>query len=490
MLGAVGRKKLRVSGFGGRRSPKRPGVRAGFTLLELLISLVLTLMLVAALVQVFALLGENVRRTRGLIEMSTQLRVAISQLKKDLASITVDGSAWSTGRANKGYLELLEGAGRDGDLNANGVFFETQEVAPTLIQPAFPTVATGALFGDVDDVLMFTAVSQDEPFRGRVLKKLIDGTSPGYVTIESDTAEIVYWVQRTANGTVALYRRVMLVKPELNQLMAASLSKIDFDNLANWKVFYLQNDLSVRPRPSGKGVIANSLEDLVRRENRFAHDHVIANYPYPIYRELLARDESSLVAGATVLETGPVLIGDLLGFDIKVYDPQAPLQLLAVGANSAGQALSLRPGDAGFDVKTLTAPDASAAGAFVDLGYDSQWKFPTWRGSHFSGPPHRTRPAKQRLAEKTFSTWPEVYEHDGIDQDADGLIDEGRDGIDNDNPAQLGLGVAGVVDDVGEEETAPPYPYPLRGIEITVRILDPSTRQLRQASVAHDFMGG
>mgnify|MGYP001556462838 CR=1 FL=1 len=72
------------------------------------------------------------------------------------------------------------------------------------------------------------------------------------------------------------------------------------------------------------------------------------------------------------------------------------------------------------------------------------------------------------------------YEHDGVDQDGNGIIDQGTDGVDND-------GVNGV-DDVGERETSPPYPVPLRGIQVRLRIIDPDSRQVRQVTVSSDFI--
>ena len=64
-----------------------------------------------------------------------------------------------------------------------------------------------------------------------------------------------------------------------------------------------------------------------------------------------------------------------------------------------------------------------------------------------------------------YCTWCDEYERDGFNQgDIPGgktLIDEGTDGLDTDN--------ANGVDDVGELETMPPYPYPLRGITVKLR---------------------
>jgi hypothetical protein len=72
------------------------------------------------------------------------------------------------------------------------------------------------------------------------------------------------------------------------------------------------------------------------------------------------------------------------------------------------------------------------------------------------------------------------YEHDGEDQDSALGADQGTNGIDDD-------GLNGV-DDVGERETSPPYPVPLRGIQVRLRIIDRDTRQVRQMTVSSDFI--
>jgi hypothetical protein len=72
------------------------------------------------------------------------------------------------------------------------------------------------------------------------------------------------------------------------------------------------------------------------------------------------------------------------------------------------------------------------------------------------------------------------YEHDGEDQDNTLGADQGTNGIDDNG--------ANGVDDVGERETSPPYPVPLRGIQVRIRILDRDTRQVRQMTVSSDFI--
>ena len=77
------------------------------------------------------------------------------------------------------------------------------------------------------------------------------------------------------------------------------------------------------------------------------------------------------------------------------------------------------------------------------------------------------------------------YEHDGIDQDGNGIIDQGTNGFDDVNANGVN---ANGVDDVGERETSPPYPAALRGIQVRLRIIDRDSRQVRQMTVSSDFI--
>ena len=148
------------------------------------------------------------------------------------------------------------------------------------------------------------------------------------------------------------------------------------------------------------------------------------------------------------------------------------------------------PGDPGWGTGT-----AIGSGAFVDLYYSSYVSGAT---STFSGVPY----AKSKLnavggfpVMPTYDTWSFYYERnpwidsdgDGVfdagepgDEDGDGILNEGTDGFDND-------GVNGV-DDLGERETSPPYPIPLRGLQVRIRIYEPDTRQVRQSSVSANFV--
>src|SRR5436190_17607394 len=87
----------------------RPRRARGFTLVELLIAMTLTLLLVYAIAQFYAYVGETVRDGRAQIEMGGHLRSAANRLQKDFAELTVRvGGRIDVGSA-QGYLELWEG---------------------------------------------------------------------------------------------------------------------------------------------------------------------------------------------------------------------------------------------------------------------------------------------------------------------------------------------------------------------------------------------
>ena len=71
------------------------------------------------------------------------------------------------------------------------------------------------------------------------------------------------------------------------------------------------------------------------------------------------------------------------------------------------------------------------------------------------------------------------YEFNGIDDDGSNGVDQGTNGIDNNSD--------NVVDDLAEFETAPPYGVPLRGVEIRIRCIEPTSQEVRQITIQHSF---
>jgi hypothetical protein len=79
-----------------------------------------------------------------------------------------------------------------------------------------------------------------------------------------------------------------------------------------------------------------------------------------------------------------------------------------------------------------------------------------------------------------YDTGSWAYEHDGIDQDSNGIVDQGTNGVDDNSD--------GLVDDPGELEAPPPYTAPLRGIQVKIRCFDPDSKQIREVTIIQEFV--
>ena len=211
-----------------------------------------------------------------------------------------------------------------------------------------------------------------------------------------------------------------------------------------------------------------------------------------------------------------VVLENVVGFDVKVWDPEAPV----LQYTDPGGAVSvLYPGDRGYPSYTLDAgkkiwndlnsgsgvtPEFRiiSRGAYVDLNYINNGpgiSFPNISHgpratcvSMFSTLPYleygdTVAPLKSIgiLGGGTYDTWSTHFEADGIDNDADGLTDPGTDGFDTDMD---GSGGNGIVDDETEKEARPPYSTPLRGLKVTVRVYEPYSRKIREVTIMQDFM--
>ena len=186
-----------------------------------------------------------------------------------------------------------------------------------------------------------------------------------------------------------------------------------------------------------------------------------------------------------------MILTNVLSFDIKVWDPDAPVLV------AGGQ--TLLPGDPGYLAELQRWASGSGAvasfGAYVDLFYLRGAANPSQtlanmrnrapgRVFAFAGPGDpRSGLTAQFGANPTaavYDTGSTHYNNDGVDQDQDNLLDEGTDGLDNDN--------VGGVDDPGELETVPPYQVPLRGVQIKIRVYERDSQQIREVTVTQDFL--
>ena len=306
-----------------RYSGPRPA--AGFTMMEILVATALMLTIMLGVAWVFGMVGDTIANSRSTLEMTGELRGVAIRLKQELDAVTVDMLPPCDPAENQGYFEITEGA--IGPVIPRQVFnpdtseYQPYGVARNLDRPRIPSAAdpdqieyeVDSTVGDIDDILMFTTQSSGEPFIGRCAQKralvgteVAEGTDATgdyvygrYETIQSDVAEVAYFVRGRT-----LYRRVLAIMPDFpaatpfggnmdtrNDAVTVAdpiyiLSPLGFYN----------NDVSVRLEqrynsaltPPWEWVLAaNTLGDLTKRENRFAHRVAIpspagppAGFPY------------------------------------------------------------------------------------------------------------------------------------------------------------------------------------------------------------------
>jgi len=250
--------------------------RTGYTLVEILVSVTLMLLLMLAVTQLFRYVGETVTSGQNELKIAEKLRGVQNLLEQDLANVSVPANPPRRMADNEGYLCIIEGRGGSYmNLVEQGVdFWNADKVA---LNP--DTGGYDSTIQDVDDILMFTVRTNDENMKYRGLV----GGLPG----ESQEAEICWFVRGNT-----LYRRVLLIVPQQNQ------------NLQNWLVnhrsdsanpygpalgFYKDNDVSIHL--DGENVVANTLGDLTRRENRYGHwatdfrTNTKNVFPYSLYND-------------------------------------------------------------------------------------------------------------------------------------------------------------------------------------------------------------
>src|SRR6476469_8405825 len=113
------------------------GSTAGFTLIEMLVAMAITLVMMGAVVTLFANISNSVRNRRATTEMSGQLRRVRNALQQDLQGATCPGVTWQRSESNHGYVEIIEGPYREG--NATNLIDADPNTAGTKTWPPSPT---------------------------------------------------------------------------------------------------------------------------------------------------------------------------------------------------------------------------------------------------------------------------------------------------------------------------------------------------------------
>ena len=510
----------------------------------------LTLMVLAAVVQVFGTVSESISDARSFVEKVDQLRITQRQLKQDLEGVTAYMTPPLAPEQNLGYLEYVEGP--LGPVLPLGDPVNTQAV--NIDHPVTTGYEMDSTQGDTDDVLMFTTRSRTLPFVGR-----INGAAAN-----SQLAEVAWFVRGRT-----LYRRVLLIAPQTNVSTAA------------WAGFYNYYDLSARYDPVQGKMVANTLADLTRPENRFAHTngfttavggpyYVYPPHPYNVLTWLTGPNysiswltgaatsstwltglklptlcESSCAAwdlskplptpattpaltltptsvfdawrspyafsqldpstgnlnnasgyynGARVSED--VILTNVIGFDVKAWDPGAPVIINNTQTDSATHLPNgpvVTPGDPGYTTLLASANcQVVSLGAYVDLNYLYPYRKavggPGAYYSTFSGPgsgqsglmgsdpTNDTGSSNVKPLCSVYDTWCTRFEN------YNGFGDKSHDGFDD------GATSTGIVDGVNKTVIFPPYPAKLAGIQVKIRVYEPDSRQVREVTVTQSFL--
>ncbi|MBI1901426.1 MAG: type II secretion system protein [Planctomycetia bacterium] len=585
--------------------------RAGYTLVEVLVATVLTLVIVGAVATLVGSVTESIAESRVLIESSDRLRAAQFRLQTDLKFFTAVPIPPLDPKDGQGYTEIVEGPGPFW-ITGRGIRPINTESLDGAGNPLPDTSV-----GDMDDWIALTVRSYGEPFVGRFstdARLLANGNWQNIPrnppSAQSNVAEVIWFLRGTT-----LHRRMLLVLPTGARIDAPTGPDLRQQQpYPRTTAFYSLFDVSVRQEggqddPNAgwefvpQSLVGNSLSDLTKRENRYAHFPLISvpdppnqrrrfvGFPHPTFgvgplwprfsadpngaaqgqlslptlRECSAANwpgplrpsatfppsvpagvvendwwvtpypwqSPPLPAGSPTVDpevgnmtqfAGPrisddVILTNVIGFDIQVWDPLAPVFQTASGhlvgpgdgrLSSSGPDTTFRqffdnwrrattPATPnGFPAPGTHAAAPVSLGAYVNL----YWLrgFPNAQiGNYFAAgragvaPGHFAGPGdvRSQLAASDVgnNVTPAVYctgdtskESDGVDQDGDGMIDEGTDGVDNGPP------YFGGVDDASEMEAPPPYPHPLRSIRIRIRMFEPDSRHVREVSVEQDFI--
>lgn len=180
--------------------------RRGFTLVEAMIAVTMTLLIMMALATAFKRLSDDISQGRARLALSDQLRGISEVLRNDLAGLTVSGDP-SSKVSKSGYLLYYEGPLCDHTAVTAPINNKLSDPAAKLEE----NLSTSK-YGDFDDILMFTARANGDWFKGRVPLALVKGPTGAPITVDdwvntivvaSEYAEIAYFMlpMETVAGT-------------------------------------------------------------------------------------------------------------------------------------------------------------------------------------------------------------------------------------------------------------------------------------------------
>lgn len=290
---------------------------------------------------------------------------------------------------------------------------------------------------------------------------------------------------------------------DLNFPTLAETTASEQNSLANWPMTVPFDGVNV---PAGLTLDGNGHIRLTPNGNPF--DPLLAAMPFDEIETFSGRrldlnvndgnDPNAAVTYRGVNSYEDIVMNNVVAFDVKVWDPNAPIYVNNFTNNQLDvNDQAFRPVGPDHPLYlTFVGGQISSFGAYVDLNYmcllgDNAGQ-PNFTGPitpHFHGPGNlrsrlrgeapNTSPGANALA-SVYDTWTTHYERDGVDQDGDSIVDEGTNGFDDN--------LQGGIDDPTEQEMPPPYAHPLRAVQITIRAFDPDFQEVREVTVTQDFV--
>ncbi len=447
----------------------------------------MTLIVLGSMMAAFRFASSEMATGRAMIELTNQLQRVEKVLNNDLDRLTVELRPYTERTFPMGNFEYIEGPMVDATVATN----------------TNASINKNNYIGDLDDVLHFTARSKDVPFKGRYVTLNAMGDLVTEM-VESSQAEIIYFAIHNDRNpppvptkpffddltntllvdydeNVSLYRRVLLIRPDL-----AIDYTINPGPMVDEQVdqFFQTNDISTRMIFDGNGtavLIANSLEDLSIRRNRFCHSGTPSvpslRFPDHLDKSILNNRRMKTDPDPAADFSGEdILLTNVAAFDVRVFSPNAQVD------NTTLTNGIISPGDVGFVAATAAA--GPRIGAYVDLGYAAA--FPPlirmeYNGVWFADVPNtKSMLFSHPINGHVYDTWSPWYENNGENEDGIHGDDQAVNGFDDD-------GINGVDDNV-ERETMPPYGNPIRGLQVTLRIVEKINNRVEQSSITQSFV--
>ena len=218
-----------------------------------------------------------------------------------------------------------------------------------------------------------------------------------------------------------------------------------------------------------------------------------------------------------------IMMTDALAFDLKVYDPGAPVygyypDGFTGGANQDPALYIAEPGEVAWAYAFREGPAEfriERSGTYVDMGYgqtffNNDGSIPNESAHNrfiritlpisslpvvvdgkeltffTDGELRATDGSALTTGVAVYDTWSWHYENNGLDEDGNAIIDQATNGFDD---FEIFSGQKfGGIDDAGERETQPPYDRALRGLQVKIRVYERDSRQIRETTVKESFV--